>query len=478
MTQKDEKAVDEVLLESPIEEKKKTRLPIYLVGGLVLISAIAGFFWWQYARQFETTDDAFLEGNISNVSSKISANISKLHVKENQNVKKGDLLIELESADLQSKVDQARASLNLAFTIRDKAKASISLVKKTGLGNYNEANSNLGTTKTKIQTTKINASSKLTDIEKAKRKSQTSEANFKRIQSQIPASEAFLEQAKAQIPNSKIKLELALKETERIKRLHETGDISQKELDIAAKDLSSAKTEIITSQKQFEIAQSQLNSLRKQIDVERALSKEVESDIDSAENDYNQSLAQVETVKSESNESLGRLQSAKTFSEKVAIENSDLATAEARILEEEIAVKQAELQLSYSKIYAPQDGFVVKSSVQEGSLVQPDQALMAITQNELWIIANFKETQLERIKIGQLVEIRIDTYPNTVFYGKLDSFQAATGGRMSILPAENATGGFVKVVQRIPVKIVFNETPDKKYFLVPGMSAVPKVHIK
>jgi membrane fusion protein, multidrug efflux system len=206
--------------------------------------------------------------------------------------------------------------------------------------------------------------------------------------------------------------------------------------------------------------------------------KEAETDIRIAENLYDQSLAEVETVKSESNESLGRLAATKSYPEKIAIEESEIGAAEAKISEAEAAVNQAELELSYSKIFAPQDGFVVRNVVQEGSLVQPDQSLMAITQNEIWVIANFKETQLERIKIGQIVEIKIDAYPNSIFYGKLDSFQAATGGRMSVLPADNATGGFVKVVQRVPIKIVFDEIPDKKYFLVPGMSAVPKVHVR
>jgi membrane fusion protein, multidrug efflux system len=478
MSEPEEEKDLEVSKETPGDEKKKSRLPAIIVGSIILIGAIAGTFWWLYARQFETTDDAFLEGNISQVSAKISAHIQKLHVKENQIVKKGDLLVELDSGDLVSKLEQTKANLKSAIAIRDKAKANASLVKQTGKTDFDEAGYNLGTAKTKIQTKNLNASSKLTDIEKAKRKLQTVDANLKRVQSQLPSAEAVLEQAKAQIPDAKTILQLAIAENERKQRLYESGDIPKKELEVAAKELSAARAENITKQKQVDIAQSDITSLRKQIDIERAILKEAETDIKIAENQYNQSLAEVETVKSESNESLGRLEATKSYPEKIAIEESEIGAAEARITEAEAAVSQAELELSYAKIYAPQDGFVVRNVVQEGSLVQPDQSLMAITQNEIWVIANFKETQLERIKIGQIVEIRIDAYPNSVFYGKLDSFQAATGGRMSILPADNATGGFVKVVQRVPIKIVFDEIPDKKYFLVPGMSAVPKVHIR
>ncbi|MDQ2746563.1 MAG: efflux RND transporter periplasmic adaptor subunit, partial [Acidobacteriota bacterium] len=115
-------------------------------------------------------------------------------------------------------------------------------------------------------------------------------------------------------------------------------------------------------------------------------------------------------------------------------------------------------------------------AVVEGQLVQPDQALMSISLPGIWIVANFKETQIERVKIGQAVDIYIDAYPSTIFHGKVESFQVGTGSRFSVLPTENASGNFVKVVQRIPVKIVFDETPEEKYRLFPGMSVTPKVH--
>lgn len=478
MAQTDEKKTAETPIESSTEETTKSRIPIFIAGSIILLGVIAGIIWWLNTRQYETTDDSFLEGNISQVSAKISARIAKIPVKENQLVKKGDLIIELDPTELESKLEQTKASLKSAIANREKARANVELTKKTGLADVNQASSNLKTAKTSIEKTKFDSAYKQTAIEKAKRELQTSEANVKRTQSQIPAAEAVLEQAKAGVTLANTKITVAENDYERNSNLFNSGDVSKQKLDQSYKTLSEAKTEKLSAQKQVEIAQSQINSLLRQIEVAKAEANESKADITSAESAYRQSLSEVNVVASQADESNGRLQSANSLPEKIAVDSSEIDTAEALIAEAQAAVNQAELELSYTKIYAPQDGFVARKSVQEGQLVQPDQSLMAITQNDLWVIANFKETQLERIKPGQSVEIKIDAYPSMVFYGKVDSFQAGTGSRFSVLPSENATGGYVKVVQRIPVKIVFDEMPDEKLFLVPGMSSVPHVKVK
>ena len=142
------------------------------------------------------------------------------------------------------------------------------------------------------------------------------------------------------------------------------------------------------------------------------------------------------------------------------------------------AVEQAELNLSYTKIYAPEDGTVTKKAVEEGTFVQVGQALMAIVPDEVWVIANFKETQLDAIRPGQPVDIKVDAYPSKTFKGHVDSIQTGTGARFSMMPPENATGNYVKVVQRVPVKIVFDEQPDPQHPIGPGMSVEPEVRVK
>ena len=141
-------------------------------------------------------------------------------------------------------------------------------------------------------------------------------------------------------------------------------------------------------------------------------------------------------------------------------------------------VAQAELELSYTKIYAPETGRVTRKSVEEGALVQIGQPLLAIVPGDVWVTANFKENQIGRMTPGQSVEISVDAYPDKKFKGHVDSIQAGTGARFSLIPPENATGNYVKVVQRVPVKIVFDEPPDPKHMLAPGMSVVPEVAVK
>jgi membrane fusion protein, multidrug efflux system len=142
-------------------------------------------------------------------------------------------------------------------------------------------------------------------------------------------------------------------------------------------------------------------------------------------------------------------------------------------------VAPASPKLSYTKIVAPEDGYVTKKTIEEGQLVQVGAPLMALSlSDDIWVVANFKETQLELMRVGQNVDIKVDAYPNDTFHGQIESFQVGTGSRFSVLPSENATGNYVKVVQRVPIKIVFNEKPDKVHLLAPGMSVEPSVKVR
>ena len=153
--------------------------------------------------------------------------------------------------------------------------------------------------------------------------------------------------------------------------------------------------------------------------------------------------------------------------------------ADANIKELKAQRDRAKLNLSYTKIYAPQDGTVSSRRVEEGMYVNIGSPLFTIVPDDVWVVANFKENQLRHMKPGQTVEIKVDTYPNKKFKGKIDSIQRSSGAKASMFPPENAVGSFVKIVQRIPVKIVFDEPIDKSvYNIVPGMSVVPKVKVK
>ncbi|MEP7039593.1 MAG: efflux RND transporter periplasmic adaptor subunit [Acidobacteriota bacterium] len=470
---------EEVIEEQTEEEKPRSRVPIYVIGGIIAVCAILGLSWWLYSRQFATTDDAFIEGNITIVSPKISAHVAKVYVTENQFVKKGDLLIELDAQESEIKLAQAKAALQTAIANRGKAEANVSLTHLTGNADLSQAKSNLQTAKTDIEQNRFASSSKQNAIEQARRQTITAEANLKQFQAQIPAANAGIEQAKAQVSAAKSKSETARLEYERDKKLFDGGIVSRQKLEQSNKELSAAQADFVSAQKQVEIAQAQLNALNRQVEVASARLDEVKGTIASAENDYRQSLAQINVASSQADESAGRLQGAENLPAQDAVGRSDVDIAAAQIQQAQTLINQAEIELGFTKIYAPQDGYISRKSVQEGQLVQAEQALLTVTQGGIWIVANYKETQIEKIKIGQPVDIYVDAYPSATFHGKVEGFQAGTGSRFSVLPGENSTGNFVKVVQRIPVKIVFDEIPDsQKYLLVPGMSVVPKVHIK
>jgi membrane fusion protein (multidrug efflux system) len=155
-----------------------------------------------------------------------------------------------------------------------------------------------------------------------------------------------------------------------------------------------------------------------------------------------------------------------------------VSSAEARIKQAEAAAEQAQLDLSYAKVTAPVSGRVTRRTVEKGIYVQAGQALLTLVPDDLWVVANFKETQLEHMRAGQAVTIRVDAYPGHEFKGKVDSLQAGTGARFSLLPPENAVGNYVKVVQRVPVKILFDDPLDPGLDIAPGMSVEPKVRVK
>jgi membrane fusion protein, multidrug efflux system len=469
---------NESAVESKTETPKRSRVPIYVASAIVGLSLIVGGAWWLYARQFEKTDDAYIQGNISLISPKIGAHVQKIYVQENQFVKKGDLLIELDSREAEAKLEKARAMLQMASARKTKAAANYELSRKTTRADLTQASSSLASAQGTVEQTRIAAEAKLNSVEQAKNQAKTAEANLLQVESQVLAAEAAVEQARAQIPAAQAKLDNAQAELQRSEKLYASGDLSKQDLERDNRNLSEARANLVSVQKQADIAAAQLNSLRRLIEVERSRVGEAKNNIVAAENNYRQSLSQIDIAASQADESKGKLLGADVLPEQMAINDSEIQTAESEIAQAQAAVGQAELELSHTKIYAPQDGFVSKKTVVEGQLVQPDQVLMSISLPGIWVVANFKETQIERMKVGQPVEIYVDAYPNMTFRGRVESFQAGTGSRFSVLPPENATGNFVKVVQRIPVKIVFEEMPDENILLAPGMSVVPKVRVQ
>lgn len=248
---------------------------------------------------------------------------------------------------------------------------------------------------------------------------------------QLAAAIASADQAQAEERAAQAQAARDARDEQRYAELYKTDAVSRQRYDQA---LTAART-----------TAAQADAARKRTQTVRAQQEQARAAVAQAENDYRQATEQI-------------------------------SVAQAQIGEAQAAADEARLQLSYTKIYATQTGRVTRKAVDEGQTVAVGQQLMALTYGQLWVTANFKETQLEKMRAGQPVELEVDAYPSETFRGKVESFQRGTGARFSLLPAENATGNYVKVVQRIPVKIVFEGQPNL-HLLAPGMSVVPEVDI-
>lgn len=316
--------------------KLKIKKP-FIIYGICILTIIAAYFIYENSK-YQSTDDAYVETTTITVSPKVAGELVNVYITDNQHVKQGDVVAQIDKIDYQIKVKQASALYQKELLKQTNAKANLNAV------------------------------------------------------------------------NSEI--ELARKDLERYKNLYEAGAVSKQMLDAA--------------QTKYDSVQS------KQINAEQDLFSQNKSNV--ADANLESLLAQKEA---------------------------------------------AEQALSYTTIYAPQDGTVANRRAEKGMIVQAGTPLFVLVPEKMWVVANFKETQIEKMRPGMEVKIKIDTYSNKVFTGKIDSIQRTSGAKSSLFPPENAVGSFVKIVQRIPVKIVFDEDNDfEKYPISAGMSVIPRVRIK
>ena len=343
----------------PMSRGKKV---LYWFIGLMILATLvtAGVLYWLHSRHFETTDDAFVDGNISQVSARVSGRVIRIAFADNQEVSAGQVLVELDPRDFQVRLDQARSQLNQAEASAAQARAQLVL----------------------------------------------QQANVDQAQANVRVTEADLGQAQADLARY---------------RAIDPKAITRQQLDNQAASTKAASARLDANRQAAAAA-------RAQVEAQRA-----------------------------------------------AVAAQDAAVEQAKV-----SVRDAELQLSYTTIVAPADGQVTKRTVELGNYVSPGQSLLAVVQDAMWVTANFKETQLAAMQPGQYVRVRMDACPDVDLDARVNSFQGGSGQVFSSLPAENATGNFVKVVQRVPVRVNFEDGAEarKKCRMAPGMSVSPRVTVR
>lgn len=402
--------------------------PFYFKKRVIITSIIVLFIFililnaYNYSTTFVSTDNAAIEGHTVRISSKVAGTVKNVYVDDNQKIKKGDLIAEIEDSDYQVKYNQAVAKLEAAKEKLKSANINVNLTSITSKSTNEQVKSSIGEAR----------------------------ANVIMTEKQIAKAKANLAEANEDINSAKAEFKLAEINYTRYEKLYRKGVVSKQDFDKASTT--------------YQTQQAKLNSTNS-----KALSASSIVQFAYANNDAaTKSLEQT----------LNKFKGSDTVSEQVAISDSQRKIAKAEIKQLESAVAQTKLDLGYTKIYAPQSGTITSKSMECGSYIQIGQPLFTIIPEDRWIIANFKETQITGIKIGQHVNIKADAYPNKIFKGKIDSIQLSTGAKTSLFPPENAVGSYVKVVQRVPVKIIFDEKISPQYIIVPGMSVTPQVKIK
>jgi membrane fusion protein (multidrug efflux system) len=394
-----------------------------VIAGVAVVVLAAGLFFWLHSRGREATDDAQVDGRITQIASRVGGTVIKVSVENNQQVPAGFVLVQLDPRDYQVAVDRARAELADAQATAVAARTGVPIAQVE--------------TRAGVSTASGGVDQAAAAVAGAEHEIQVAQANLVTAQARQREREATAVKT--------------ARDVERLRGLVEKDEISRQQFDaaVAAADSArasadAAKSEVIAAQGGITVAQQRAAQARASAGQARA-----------------------------------GLATAQTAPQQLQVTQARAAAAEARVQQAAAALKQAELNLAYTSIAAPGAGVVSRKSVEPGQVVQAGQPLLALVDLEhVWITANFKETQLKSMQPGQKAVVEVDALGGREFEAHVESIAAATGARFSLLPPENATGNFVKVVQRIPVRIALEAGQDPGHLLRPGMSVTPTVRVR
>ena len=422
----------------PRRRRRRARIAILVaLGGVLLLGAFYGVRLWRYWDGHVSTDDAFVEAHVSPVSARVRGTVLEVLARDNQEVAAGAPLVRLDARDLEVKLEQARAALQTAQGRLRMAVAGVPMTDQS--------------TRSQVALAEATSAKALLGIDSAERV-------LEERRSRLAARRAAVQVAQAEVSARQADFDRASLDRGRSQELFERKLVARQELDHA--------------ESAFKTAAAALEAARQRLDGARAEVTQAEAEVASQQ----VALAQSRRHREETEAGLATAQSRRG---EVTVRSAEAASAEAQLAEARAAVREAELNVEYTTVTAPVAGRVTRRTVEVGQVVQPGQPLLAIVDvRNLWVVANYKETQLTRVRPGQRATISVDTHPGLVLRARVDSIQSGTGSRFSLLPPENASGNFVKVVQRIPVKLVLEPGQTAQTLLVPGMSVVPVIELR
>jgi membrane fusion protein, multidrug efflux system len=407
--------------EKPVRPRRRKRR--WLILGAILFLAVGGFFIWEWLSARETTDDAQVDAHISPISARVGGIVVAVYVDDNQLVQDGVVLFQLDPTDYKVAVAQAEAELANAQSAAQGARES-------------------------VPSTTISSTNQLSASEAALR---ASEAAVAVAQKGVASAEANLKAAQARVREAEANYIRAAKDVERYKLLV-------------------AKEEI--SQQQYDAAVATADADRATVESNRALVAQAEQQVASAQ-------SQVQQSRMQQAQAAASARAASNAPQLIAVQRAQAGSAVATVQQRKAALDQARLNLQYTTVRAPFTGIAGNKNIQVGQVITAGQQMLALVPLEdVYVTANYKETQLKKMRVGQRATFSVDALGGREYKGRVDTIAPATGSRFSLLPPENATGNYVKVVQRIPVKIVLEPGENRDHLLRVGMSVEPKVWVR
>jgi membrane fusion protein, multidrug efflux system len=401
--------------------RKRRAVSKWILLILPVLALVIGYFIYEtYFAGRETTDDAQIDGHINPIAAKISGLVTSITVDDNQHVEQGTLLVRIDPRDYQVALDRARADFAAAQSAAEAARSQVPITSTT-------TSSQISSASAAIEQATGARTAALRDVDTLKARLRSAEARARETQANYTK---------------------AVQDLERMKQLIAKDEISRQQYDAAVAAADAAKAARDSSQAAIEEASRAIEAAQARVMQAEARIKEARAG----------------------------LEATNSAPQQLAVTRSNAQSAASRVQQMAAAVSQAELNLSYTEVKAPIGGLVSQRKVELGQYVQAGQPLLAIVPLKgTWVTANFKENQLKEMHPGQKAVVTVDAYGGREYRGHIDSIAAATGAKFSLLPPENATGNYVKVVQRVPVKIVIDGSEDSQHPLRPGMSVVATV---
>lgn len=415
--------------------RRRLILPI-TAGVLFLIGLSYGGYLWYDSRTRVSTDDAYVAAHVAPVSARVSGTVVEVLVDDNRDVKAGDVLVRLDPNDYEVALAQARAAAEAAKADLDNSLVNVPLTDETTQSLVQQAEAALAGSRDA---------------------SQVAAHDLEERQGQLKAKRAAEAAARAAVRASEADLDRARLDRVRTKELVDAKMIAQQDFDHADATFQSARAALDASREKLSQASEEI--------------LQVEATVRSQTSTVAQTQQRVKEVEA-------ALSNARSQRQQVKVRQTQVEAARGRLAQAAANLRQAELNLEYATVRAPVGGRVTKKTVEVGQVVQSGQSLLAVVDlDDVWVVANYKETELTHLRPGQRATVVVDTYPGVAFKARVDSVQAGSGAVFSLLPPENATGNFVKVVQRVPVKLVFEPGENSRHLLVPGMSVVPTIDL-